>query len=87
MEQKIIVACKGFIQNCIILWNYLYLSKTLLESSREEQKVLIQTIKSSSVISWQHINLHVEYDFESINNNVRTNIVFDWDKISRLKVA
>jgi len=88
MEQKIIVACKGFIQNCIILWNYLYLSKTLLESSsKEEQKALVQIIKASSVISWQHINLHGEYDFESINNNARTNIVFDWDKISRLKVA
>lgn len=53
IEQKIIVACKSFIQNCILLWNYLYLSKILLESSKEDQKTLIQTIKNSSEIKPQ----------------------------------
>jgi len=86
MEQKIVVACKGFIQNCIVLWNYLYLSHILLESDLEEQKVLIKTIKNSSVISWQHINLHGEYDFAE-TKNTSANIVFDLSKINKLKVA
>ena len=51
-------------QNCIICWNYLYLSQGLEEiedaASRES---FLDAVAHGSAISWQHINLPGEYDF------------------------
>ena len=56
--------CKRLIENTIICWNYLYLSQKVYNTNSDtERKNLIHTIKSSSVIAWQHINLQGEYDF------------------------
>ena len=86
-EQKIIVACRSFIQNCIVLWNYLYLSQILVHLDEKNKELLLKTIKESSVISWQHINLHGEYDFTLAVNDSVFNIVFELDKIKEFKVA
>ena len=82
----LIVACRVFIQNCIVLWNYLYLSQVLAdEQDKDARKSLLQTIKRSSVICWRHINLSGEYDFISANDSV--GMVFDLDAIKKLKIA
>ena len=76
-EQILIVACKSFIQNCIVLWNYLYLSQELIDTKHEQSKQrLLTIIKQNSVISWRHINFYVEYDFTVITEN-NDNKVFD----------
>jgi len=63
-EQKITATCKAFIQNAIVLWNYLYLSQLLVNNAdREEQKRMLELIKRGSIITWRHINLHGEYNF------------------------
>jgi len=84
-EQKIIVACKSFIQNCIVLWNYLYLSQVLVNQNEEKRRSLIQIIKEGSVISWRHVNLHGEYDFTAAND-ATSDIMFELEKIRRLKI-
>lgn len=85
-EQMLIVACRVFIQNCIVLWNYLYLSQVLAdEQDKDARKSLLQTIKRSSVICWRHINLSGEYDFISANDSF--GMVFDLDAIKKLKIA
>ncbi len=53
----------------------------------DSKEYLLKTIKESSIISWQHINLHGEYDFTSAANDSVFNIVFELDKIKELKVA
>ena len=57
-------ACKRLIKNCIICWNYLYLSQKLekIEDAASRQ-VFLDAVAHGSVISWQHINLLGEYDF------------------------
>jgi len=85
-DQRIIVACRSFIQNCIVLWNYLYLSQLLVNHDEKDRTQLLKTIKEGSVISWQHVNLHGEYDFTAANDP-RFNVVFDLDQIKGLKVA
>jgi TnpA family transposase len=63
-EQLIAVGCKRLIENCIICWNYLYLSKYLKDiDSVEKKKQILELIVNSSVVTWQHINLQGEYDF------------------------
>jgi hypothetical protein len=84
-DQILIVACKSFIQNCIVLWNYLFLSNEVINAKNEKsKKYLIAIIKQNSVISWRHINLHGEYDFTVANDK---HFKFNLEKINKLKVA
>ena len=63
-EQLIAEGCKRLIENAIICWNYLYLSKIVCDAeSDDKKKNLVQTIKNGSPVTWHHINLHGEYDF------------------------
>ena len=63
-EQEITEGCKRLIKNCIVCWNYLYLSQKLAEADDQATRdTLLEAIASGSVISWQHINLLGEYDF------------------------
>ncbi len=63
-EQLIAEGCKRLIENAIICWNYLYLSQLVCDAeSDDKKKNLVQTIKNGSPVTWQHINLHGEYDF------------------------
>lgn len=85
-EQLIAEGCKRLIENAIICWNYLYLSQQILEAKNEDHRQnLIRTIKNSSVITWQHINLQGEFDFseESFKNSFK----FTLPEILTLKVA
>jgi hypothetical protein len=52
------------IKQCIVCWNYLYLSQKLAETTEATQRAtLLQAIKHGSVVAWQHLNLLGEYDF------------------------
>src|SRR6266849_5721959 len=64
IEQEIAEGCRRLIKNAIICWNYLYLTKKLTEADSEERRQeLLTAVRHGSVVTWQHINLHVEYDF------------------------
>ena len=74
-DQEMAEACKRLIKNCIICWNYLYLSQKLeeIEDAATRQVFLdLDAVAHGSVISWQHINLLGEYDFsdEKLQDNV-----------------
>src|SRR6202047_2951784 len=63
-DQEMAEACKRLIKNCIICWNYLYLSQKLAEiddpARREE---LLQAMAHGSAAGWGPLNLLGEYDF------------------------
>jgi TnpA family transposase len=85
-EQLIADGCKRLIENAIICWNYIYLSKMIHDtSSDEERESLINTIKSGSVVIWQHINLQGEYDFSE--ENLKNPIKFSLPELLDLQVA
>lgn len=63
-EQEIAESCNRLIKNCIICWNYLYLSQKLARTQDEEGRDnLMQFIETHSPVAWSHINLLGEYDF------------------------
>ena len=63
-EQIIAEGCSRIIKNSIICWNYLYLRKQIEnEDNPEKKQEIMDAIKNGSVVTWQHINLHGEYDF------------------------
>jgi TnpA family transposase len=63
-ELQTMEGCKRLITNSIICWNYLYLSRLLLQANESERKVLMRIIPRSSPVAWQHINFHGEFNFE-----------------------
>jgi TnpA family transposase len=64
IEQEIAEGCRRLIKNAIICWNYLYLTQKIIEAESEELKQeLLTSIRNGSPVTWQHINLHGEYDF------------------------
>jgi TnpA family transposase len=85
-EQEKAEACKRLIQNAIVLWNYLYLSKKIMdETDREKRKQLLKTIQSGSVVTWAHIHLHGEFDFSE--NKLKDSMGFNMSQILALKVT
>jgi TnpA family transposase len=84
-EQEITIACRTLIQNCIILWNYLYLTQLLLDTKAEGDRAnLLDQIRTSSIVCWGHINLHGEYDFTKTAGN---DDIFDMEEILRYKIG
>src|SRR5690349_19496802 len=57
-------ACKRLIKNCIICWNYLYLSQKLEEiKDTASREALLDAVAHGSAVAWRHLNLLGEYDF------------------------
>ncbi|MFO8580535.1 Tn3 family transposase [Legionella pneumophila serogroup 1] len=65
-DQEIAVMCKTIIQNIIILWNYIELTKIIMRSDPDERAQLLESITSASILTWQHVNLHGTYDFSNL---------------------
>jgi len=62
-EQELAEGCKRLIKNCLVCWNYLYLSQKLAETTDAEQRErLLHAIAHGSVVAWGHFNLLGEYD-------------------------
>ncbi|MDD3344610.1 MAG: Tn3 family transposase [Sulfurospirillaceae bacterium] len=80
-EQNIANNSKRLIQNAIILWNYLYLTKKLQQAKNQiEKDEIIIAIKTSSIVHWQHINFYGTYDFTSYSKRVYNLIAIDKEK-------
>ncbi len=63
-EQEITEGYRRLIKNAIICWNYLYLTQKIAEAESEERRQeLLTAVHNGSVVTWQHIDLHGEYDF------------------------
>lgn len=87
-DQEISAACTMLIQNCTILWNYFYLSEmisTTEKKERPEKKAeLLEIIENGSILTWQHVNFHGEYDFEKVDKNQKS---FDLEDIMNLDLS
>ncbi len=85
-EQLIAEGCKRFIENAIILWNYLYLSEKVYNTPEGKQKEeLLRQIKYSSMASWEHINMLGEYDYSDERVNAITQ--FNLPKILAINIS
>jgi TnpA family transposase len=83
-EQDMALGCRQLIQNSIVLWNYLYVSEKLSEiTCPVERQRQIDRLRSSSIMTWQHVNMHGRYDFnlETIQKP------FDFNKVKSLTIT
>ena len=65
-DQEISVMCRTIIQNIIILWNYIELTKIIMRADLDERALLLENILSASILTWRHVNLHGTYDFSNL---------------------
>lgn len=85
-DQMIAESCKRLIENSVICWNYLYLSKLILNSQSEEEKqTIIQAVKNGSVVFWHHVNMQGDYDFS--DDYLKDAIEFSIDDLIKLQVT
>jgi len=62
-DQEMAEACKRLIKNCIICWNYLYLSHKLAEiDDPVKREEFLKAVAHGSAAAWEHVNLLGEYD-------------------------
>ena len=85
-EQQLADACKRLVQNTIVCWNCLYSNQYLFQVPATERQSVADAIIASSPVSWQHINLHGEFDFsddalkDSLRFDIETLLVFNWEQ-------
>ena len=80
-EQNIANNSKRLIQNAIILWNYMYITKKLQQAStKKEKNDILDSLKNSSLVIYFHINLFGIYDFQSYSKNIHRLITLDETK-------
>jgi hypothetical protein len=61
--------CCRLIQKCIILWNHFYLSELIFNTdTSERKKEILEILLEGSILTWQHINLLGEYNFQELDN-------------------
>lgn len=56
--------CKRLIENSVICWNYLYMSRLLVNSTKAERAVILAMLPRTSPVAWHHINFQGEFDFD-----------------------
>jgi len=80
-EQNIANNSKRLIQNAIILWNYMYITKKLQQApSKKEKDEILDALKNSSIIYWKFVNFYGEYDFTRSSKRIHRLIALDEEK-------
>ncbi len=83
-EQLIADGCRRLVQNAIICMNYIYLSQKIIDTTREEEKEGVrETVKKGSIVIWEYINMHGEFDLDP--ENLKSPYHFDLKKIIKRK--
>jgi TnpA family transposase len=56
--------CRRLLENVVICWNYLYLSRAVVKATPEERKSMLRLIPDISPVAWEHFNFQGEFDFD-----------------------
>ena len=85
-DQLISDGCRRLIENSIICWNYLYVSQLIYNTTNESnKKEIIKSIKNGSIVTWQHVNMIGEYDFNK--KIIDSFMKFDVDQLLEMKIG
>ncbi len=84
-EQEVAAMCKTVLQNIIILWNYIELTKIIMRSDSETQKDILSNVLQASILVWRHVNLLGTYDFSNLKQKYNETVMID--EIIKFKAA
>jgi TnpA family transposase len=82
-EQEKAIICQTILQNIIVLWNYVKLTKVIMTSDIKQRPYLMENITNGSVLTWRHVNMLGTYDFR----NLTANDVVDVDELLSFNAA
>ena len=84
-EQLLIEGAKRLVQNSVLAWNYLYVSKRIASAkSYYEKSRIVSLAQKGSPIFWKHLNFYGNYDYGS--ESLRCKFNFDFRALKALKV-
>jgi TnpA family transposase len=63
-ELLIMEASRRLLENVVICWNYLYLTRTIVKANPAERKEILKLIPDISPVAWEHFNFQGEFDFD-----------------------
>jgi TnpA family transposase len=73
-EQEQAAMCQMILQNIIVLWNYVKLTKVIMTSDTLQRPLLMENITNGSILMWRHVNMLGTYDFRNLAANEPTNV-------------
>ena len=77
IDQEVAALCKTILQNIIILWNYIELTKVIMRSDSENQKDILSNVLQASILVWRHVNLLGTYDFSNLKQRHNETVMID----------
>ncbi len=76
-EQSILEGCKRLIQNSVLCWNYMYLSKLISQCRDYGKKTkLLNLIRNGSPVFWKHVNFLGIYDFSAESIKCKSRYIY-----------
>lgn len=63
-EMLILEGSRRLLENVVICWNYLFLTRLIVKSSPNERIEILKIIPEISPVAWEHFNFQGVFDFE-----------------------
>ncbi len=57
---------RRLLENVVICWNYLYLTRLIIRANPTERAELLKIIPEISPVAWEHHNFQGEFDFDEL---------------------
>jgi TnpA family transposase len=68
-DQEVASMCRLILQNIIVLWNYIELTKLIMRSDHKRQIEILENLTQGSIMAWGHVNLLGLYDFRDLTSS------------------
>jgi TnpA family transposase len=65
-ELLIMEGSRRLLENVVICWNYLYLTRLIIKANPTERAELLKIIPEISPVAWEHHNFQGEFDFDEL---------------------
>jgi hypothetical protein len=85
-DQELAECCKRILKNVVVCWNFMYVSQKLARAVNPIQRsAILQKVRVSSLLAWEHFILHGEFDFSDAR--LQDSQKFDFDSMMDPKIV
>jgi hypothetical protein len=85
-DQELAECCKRILKNVVVCWNFMYVSQKLARAVNPIQRsAILQKVRVSSLLTWEHFILHGEFDFSDAR--LQDSQKFDFDSVMDPKIV
>ncbi|RYY75443.1 MAG: Tn3 family transposase [Gammaproteobacteria bacterium] len=85
-DQQIAECCKRILKNVVVCWNFMYVSSKLVGATNpSERNAILEKVRVSSLLAWEHFILHGEFDFSDAR--LQDSQKFDFESMMDPKIV